>query len=525
MRNDCTGFGCKKFSRGCYNAANNDLQNNVTDNTYAAVDLGSNSFHMLLARMEGEQLQVLDRLKEMVRLAGGLDEKNRLTAKAQERAIACLQRMGQRLQGVPTDQLRIVGTNTLRKAKNAREFLARAEEAIGHPIEIISGREEARLLYLGVAHSLPGDQGRRLVADIGGGSTEVIIGKGFEAKLRESLHMGCVSMTQAYFADGKIKKSNWKKAVTHALLELRPLLHDYRKKGWDVAVGASGSMRSTATVLEENGWSAEGITRSGLEQLKRFCFDAGKIKALDSLAGLSGERLPVFIGGVVIIHALFEAFELERMGVSTGALREGVIYDLSGRHHHQDVRARSIDYLMEQFHVDREQVARVAGLLQQILEIGGKTLSLTEEERNLLFWAAELHELGLSIAHSQFHKHGAYLIEHADTPGFSTQEQAQLAFLVRAQRRKFPRALLEQFSEKQQLSLLLLSVLLRVALVLRRDRTDMDIQIKKIKWDGKSLTLNFAPGWLEAHPLYQADLEQEAVYLKNAGVGLRVDNH
>lgn len=495
----------------------------MTENTYAAVDLGSNSFHMLLARMDGEQLQVLDRLKEMVRLAGGLDEKNRLTESAQDKAIACLERIGQRLKDVPVEQLRVVGTNTLRKAKNAKEFLLRAEEAIGHQIEIISGREEARLLYLGVAHSLPSDQGKRLVVDIGGGSTELIIGKAFDPRLRESVHMGCVSMTREYFSDGKISKSNWKKAVTHALLELRPLLGSYHDKGWKLAVGASGSMRSTATVLMENGWSDHGITRGGLQQLKEYCLRAGKIDDLNSLAGLSNERHPVFIGGAVIIYALFEAFDLERMDVSIGALREGVIYDLSGRHHHKDIRARSIDFLAEQFHIDLEQVARVTGLLQQILSLGEKSLALTPDERNLLFWASELHELGLSIAHSQFHKHGAYLIEHADTPGFSNQEQTQLAFLIRAQRRKFPGLLFGEFSEKQQLSLLLLTVLLRIALVLRRDRTDLDIKLEKIKWDGKTFMLGFESGWLEGHPLYQADLEQEAVYLKNAGVKINIE--
>ena len=380
----------------------------MLEHTYAAVDLGSNSFHMLLARMEGEQLQVLDRLKEMVRLAGGLDEKNRLTEEAQDVAIACLERMGQRLQDVSADQLRVVGTNTLRKAKNSREFLRRAEAAIGHKIEVISGREEARLLYLGVAHSLPNDQGNRLVVDIGGGSTEVIIGEGFEARLRESLHMGCVSMTREHFADGRITKSAWKSAVTHALLELRPLVGDYRRQGWNIAVGSSGSMRSTATVLEENGWSEQGITWSGVKKLKKICLNAGEIDKLSAITGLSEERLPVFIGGVVIIYALFQSFDLEKMDVSLGALREGLIYDLSGRYHHKDIRSRSIDYLAEQFHIDQQQADRVRVLLEKILELSKQSLSLTPDEHDLLFWAAELHELGLSIAHSQYHKHGAY---------------------------------------------------------------------------------------------------------------------
>jgi exopolyphosphatase/guanosine-5'-triphosphate,3'-diphosphate pyrophosphatase len=493
----------------------------MSEKTYAAVDLGSNSFHLLLARMEGAQMQVIDRLKEMVRLAGGLDKDGNLTEESQQLALSCLERFGQRLRDIPAEQVRIVGTNTLRKAKNSKTFLQRAEAAVGHRIDVVSGREEARLLYLGVAHSLPSDQGRRLVVDIGGGSTELIVGEKFSAKLRESLHMGCVSMTQTFFADGKISKSNWKKAVTHAMLELRPILQDYTQAGWQIAVGSSGTMRSTADVLESQGWSTQGITREGLEQLKKQMLKLGEVAKLSELKGLSSDRAPVFAGGVAIIEALFESFGLKEMSVAAGALREGLIYDLGGRSRHKDIRARGIDHLVRLYHVDTRQAGRVSDLLKQILKLGEDTLQFSNEEKNLLFWAAQLHELGLVIAHSQYHKHGAYLIEHADTPGFSNQEQAQLAFLIRAQRRKFPHDLLQTFSPNLQPVLMLLAVMLRLALVLRRDRSDTSIKLKSVTLNKPVLSVEFESGWLESHPLYKADLEQEADYLDDWGFTLQ----
>ena len=488
--------------------------------TLAAIDLGSNSFHLLVARLENDQLQVLDRHKEMVRLAGGLDEANNLDPQTRARALACLRRFGQRLEGLPPQNVRIVGTNTLRRARNAADFIAEAEQAVGHEIEIISGREEARLIYLGVAHSLPSEPARRLVVDIGGGSTEVILGEGFDTRLRESLSMGCVSMTRRFFGDGRITAEAWQAAVTHAELALLPLIRPYTERGWAVAVGSSGTLRSVAQVQRALGWSEGGITARGLRRLRKALLAAGCSEALD-LPGLSEERRPVFVGGAAIAYAVFEAFRLEHMGISAGALREGVVYDLAGRLHHADVRGRSIAHLVKTFRVDTDQVARVQQVMARLLALGEASLGLTDAERQLLDWAVQLHEVGRVVAHGRYHRHGAYLVRHADMPGFSRQEQERLALLIRLQRRRLGGKALHRLPARERGRLLRLALLLRVALVLRRDRRDAPVPLERVKWKDGQLKLRFASGWLEAHPLTAADLAREAERALAAGWRLK----
>ena len=487
----------------------------------AAIDLGSNSFHMVVAKMVNDQIQIVDQYKEMVRLGGGLDKRQRITTKARKTALECLKRFGQRVSGFPEENVRIVGTNTLRKAKNAAQFIHAAEEAVGYPVEVISGREEARLIYLGVAHFLPSTPGNRLVVDIGGGSTEVIIGHHFQTLQRESLHMGCVSMTQRFFSDGKISRANWNKAVTHAMLELRPLLKVYRDLGWDLAVGASGTLKSVAQVQEAMGWSEHGlITRAGMKKLKNAILKFDAVNAL-SLNGLSERRQPVFVGGAAIVQALFDAFDLETMQPSRGALREGVLYDLAGRRHHQDVRGRTIDDLVRRFNVDSAQAERVMRLLLQIIELDDDRLGLSQSEIAMLLWAAELHELGRAVAHSHYHRHGAYLIEHADLPGFSRREQHFLAELIRNQRRKVQPV--EGMDKRDLGSFFKLLVLLRLALILCRERTDEPARIETVSWVEKGkLRVKFESGWLKTRPLTKVDLEEESRYLKEAGLGLRI---
>lgn len=324
----------------------------------AAVDLGSNSFHLVIARVHGEEVALLDREREQVQLAGGLGKHGRLGARAQERALACLRRFGQRLHAVRSARLRAVGTNTLRAASNREEFLARAEEALGRPIEVISGREEARLIYLGVAHSLPDAPGPRLVVDIGGGSTECILGERFEALEVHSLKMGCVQLTRKYFGDGTISRGALQEATLAAASEFRSIARKFRDAGWTHAVGASGTMRAAASVLRAQGWSEDGITRSGLEQLREALLGAGHVKRL-KLDGLKSSRAPVFPGGLAILLALFDRMQPESLSVSSGALREGVLYDLLGRIRHEDVRERTIRNFQERQRVDRAQAARV----------------------------------------------------------------------------------------------------------------------------------------------------------------------
>jgi len=302
------------------------MANNIE--TAAAVDLGSNSFHMIVAEVNGGRLKVVDKMREMVRLAGGLDEKNRLRDEVAVRAVDCLRRFGQRLRGVPKGNVRAVGTNTLRKARNSGQFVARAEEALGHPIDVISGHEEARLIYLGVSHSLEDDSRQRLVVDIGGGSTELIVGRKFEPRYMESLHMGCVSSSQRYFRDGKITAQQMHAAEIAAHQELESLTTVYRKIGWETSVGASGTILAIHDAVHSEGWSKDGITPAALKKLSKALISAGHVDNLE-LNGVTAERAPVFPGGVAILSAIFEALGIEQMGVASGALREGLIQDPS----------------------------------------------------------------------------------------------------------------------------------------------------------------------------------------------------
>ncbi len=290
--------------------------------TYAAVDLGSNSFHLLVARREHGELRVIDQIKEMIRLGGGLDQDGTLDPAVQERAFACLARFGQRLRGIPANNLRAVGTQTFRRLKNANAFLAVAETALGCSIDIIAGREEARLVYLGVTQGVSGHEERRLVIDIGGGSTELVIGEGLEPIEMESLQYGCVSLTRQFFADGKITRKRWKKAVRSVMADLQELQTRYRQTGWDSAIGSSGSIKAIAEICRLQSWVEKDINMDALYFLRDKLLSFGSIDAVD-LPGLSERRHPVLVGGLVMLLACFKALRLENMKVSPYALREG----------------------------------------------------------------------------------------------------------------------------------------------------------------------------------------------------------
>jgi exopolyphosphatase/guanosine-5'-triphosphate,3'-diphosphate pyrophosphatase len=491
-----------------------------TPQVVGAVDLGSNSFHMLVARIAGEQIQVLDRLREMVRLGAGLDENNILSIEAQQRALACLKRFGQRLREMPVDSVRIVGTNVLRAAKNAQEFLEAAEATLNHPIEIISGREEARLVYLGVAHSLASGTEKRLVIDIGGGSTEFIIGQGFESLCRESINMGCVSMTQRYFSEGSIRTKNLRRAEVTALLELQPIEELFQKTGWDTVIGASGTMRAVGRVIREMGWG-DTINLKGLQELRRTLLDIGSIEAL-KLKGLGPQRTPVFIGGVAILLGIFEGLQIEKITISDGALREGLVYDMLGRITHEDVRERTIQDLSQRYLVDVSQAERIADTALACLSQVAPAWDLVNEEfAHMLSWAARLHEIGLNIAHENYHKHSEYLLIHSDLAGFSRQEQLLLATLVRVHaRRRFPNGLCEWCPHIECLQLTKLCVLLRLAVLLHRSRLASPLPEMVLQAQGNNLSVRFPPNWLEQHPLTQADLEQENHYLQEVDLSL-----
>lgn len=487
----------------------------------AAVDLGSNSFHMLVARIHAGQIQVIDRMKEMVRLAGGLGDDGRLNADAMARGITCLERFGQRLAGMPRGSVRIVGTNTLRAAKNGAEFIRKAEQAIGHPVEIIAGREEARLVYLGVAHSDVAVDGQRLVVDIGGGSTELIIGQGFRPRKTESVPLGCVSLTRAFFADGRIDKQRLQRAERRAEIELSPYKEEYRKAGWQRAVGSSGSARALAAVAVANGWSESGITRESLAQIRKEIVRVGHIDELE-LEGLSDERRPVFVGGFVAMQAVFAALKIERMAISDGALREGLVYDWLDRDEHDDIRRATVKRLQKMFSVDVGHADRVAETAGQLFRIVAKDWGFAKGPEDVeappfgdwLDTAARLHEIGLAIAHSGYHHHGAYVLAHADMPGLTRAAQAVVASLVHAHRRKFKANRFELLDEAARPDAMRLTTLLRLAVLLHRDRAPRaHLPNLSLTAEGNRLHVRFPEDWLDEHPLTVTDLEREQDYL------------
>ena len=482
----------------------------------AAVDLGSNSFRLQIARVENNQLYMLDGLRESVRLAAGLTEDKRLDKPAQQRALACLQRFGERLRGLPREAVRAVGTNSLRIAKNAPEFLQQAEAALGFPIDVIAGREEARLIYRGVAQGLPQTEGTRLVMDIGGGSTEFIIGSGLQPHKLESLYMGCVSYSVKFFPDGKINKSNLKQAELAARNEVQAIASEFSRGNWDIAFGSSGTSRVLCDIIEMNGFSDGGITREGLEQLRTQLLKAGDMAKFD-LPGLKPDRTAVLSGGFSIMYAAFCELGIEHMQTAIGALREGLLYDLLGRFHHNDMREVTVQQFMRRYHVDSRQAARVAHLADLL---AGQFLEgqIDDETSSLLAWAARLHEIGISVAHSGYHKHTAYILANADMPGFSKTEQSYLSLLALAHRGN-----MEKLRGKLDTPEKMAQVMaLRLAALIYRNRGDVDLPAMQGHFSGTKFHLALAPGWLVQNPLTEAALLEELKQWKGLGVNMQV---
>ncbi|MGP1675675.1 MAG: exopolyphosphatase [Burkholderiales bacterium] len=484
--------------------------------TLAAVDLGSNSFHLQIGRVVEDQIYLLDGLREPVRLGAGLTRDKRIDRATQVRALDALRRFSDRLRGLPADAVRVVGTNALRVAKNSRLFLVEAKEALGFPIEIIAGREEARLIYLGVAHSLPLSREKRLVMDIGGGSTEFIIGIGVEPELMDSLYMGCVSFSMKYFADGKIEKSMFKQAELAARNELQTIVKQYTRHGWAEAVASSGTARSIAAILEANGWSEHGISASGLDKLRSAFLKAGEVERL-SLPGLREDRTSILPGGLAIMCAAFAELGLEQLSVTDAALRQGVLYDLLGRVQKHDMREVTMRQFMRRYHVDTAQARRVAELAARLychLHQGGSDPHAAQA----LAWGAALHEIGISIAHNGYHKHSAYVIANADMPGFSRMEQSQLARLVLAHRGKL--------AKLQDLSPVPgdweLVFCLRLASLFCRSRTDIDLPRLACELTESGFRLLLPADLLEDRPLSAAALADEADEWKSIGLRLEL---
>lgn len=469
--------------------------------------------------MADDQLFMLDSLKDMVRLGAGLGKDKSLTQGSIDCAVECLRRFGERLRGFDPHSVRVVATNTFRIARNAAELVERSEKALGFPIEIIAGREEARMIFIGVAHSLPPFEGKRMDMDIGGGSTEFVIGRGFEPSAMESLYMGCVSYSMRFFADGKLSEGNLKRAEIAARTEIQGIRHHFSAGHWDQAIGSSGSARALGQIMQLNGWSDGDITDAGLATLKKHMVKAKDIKSLQ-LKGLSAERSPVLAGGFSIMAAAFAELGIERMTVAGGALREGVLYELLGRMQHHDTREATVRQFMRRYHVDTSQTKRVQMLALKLLDRVAHTLKMeTPVARLYMAWAARLHEIGISITHSSYHKHSAYIVENADMPGFSKKEQELLGLLLRLQRRTLSKYPLPPLQDDRITFILVL----RLAVLFHRNRMDTPVPELSLFRERSRFVLGISADWLADNPLTETELEAEAVFWGDAGVTLRIE--
>ncbi|MDU3155602.1 exopolyphosphatase [Hafnia alvei] len=482
----------------------------------AAIDLGSNSFHMVIARIVNGALQVLGRLKQRVHLADGLDSNNMLSEEAIERGIACLALFAERLQGFPEENVCIVGTHSLRQAANAEEFLKRAAKVIPYPIEIISGHEEARLIFMGVAHTQP-EKGRKLVIDIGGGSTEMVIGEDFDPLLVESRRMGCVSFARQFFPNGEISKDNFQRARLAAAQKLENMAWQYRIQGWQSALGASGSIKAAHEVLIALGEKDGLITAERLELLRNEVLKYKRFSEL-ALPGLSEDRQAVFVPGLSILCGVFDALAIKQLRLSDGALREGVLYEMEGRFRHQDIRSRTARSLAEHYNIDHEQAYRVLSTVQQLYAqwMAQNSKLVHPQLEALLNWAAMLHEVGLSINHSGMHRHSAYILQNTNLPGFNQEQQLLLATLVRFHRKgvkldELPRLTL--FKKKQYIPLI---QILRLAALLNNQRQSTTTpESLELETNGFHWILRFPQGYLQQNNLVQLDVEKEQSYWKD----------
>ncbi|MBU6271076.1 MAG: Ppx/GppA family phosphatase [Betaproteobacteria bacterium] len=482
----------------------------------AAVDLGSNSFRLLIGRVEqsgsGVQVQPLDALKAPVRLAAGLTPEGMIDAPAQQRALEALARFGERLRSFSPDAVRAVATNTLRVARNASHFRATAEAALGFPIDIIAGHEEARLIYCGAAHALPADGRNRLVVDIGGGSTECIIGQDYETHLLESVSVGCVSLTRKHFPDGNLSRSSFEKAVLRARAALAPIGLAYRREGWDYAVGTSGTAKSLSQIAAAQ-WGRTELTRQGLRDIADALLAAGSAERL-RLEGLRADRRPVLAGGLAAMIAVFEELELPAMRYCPGALRQGLLYDLLGRETEGDMRELTVARMSARYGLDPAHGARVAETARAMLGQADRgPAEQRSADRDLLGWTAQLAEVGMSISHEDHHRHSGYILSHADMPGFSQNEQARMASLALGQGgglRKMRGAITD---ERDWLMLLCL----RVAIILHRRRDGEEVPLPALFARAGRVRIELPAAWAQRHPLSDESLRAEAATWNEVG--------
>ena len=496
----------------------------IDEELLAAIDMGSNSFHLAIARVDHGEVKKVASMSEKVQLAAGLDENKNLTEAAQQRGLACLSRFVGRLGSVQPNRLRIVATNALRQAKNGHEFIQKAAEILPKHIEIIAGREEARLIYLGVSHTMV-NSGRRLVIDIGGGSTELIIGEEFEPIHTESLQMGCVAFTKAFFVDGEINQKSFDKAVVAARKELSGIANTYKEAGWDTVVGSSGTIKACRQITVNMGWSneKEELTRDGLDKLKEKLLKYKHVAEME-FDGLKEDRRAVLPAGIAILYAIFDVLELDKLVYSDGALREGVMYDLLGRFQHEDIRDRSVQALMGRYNADPKQAERVVNMAQHLFDGVADSLKLTTEDSDLLRRAAYLHEIGLAISHAGYHRHGACLLQHSDIAGFSQIDQNHLSHLVAHHRRKLRSDARVDVMKVGGNKLVYLCLLLRLAVLLNHSRSDQMLPAIELTVGNAQQWQLSVSGNAAQWPLLVADLHDEQAQFKHWDVELDIQS-
>ncbi|TLX45175.1 guanosine-5'-triphosphate,3'-diphosphate diphosphatase [Pseudoalteromonas phenolica] len=479
------------------------------NNVFAVIDLGSNSFHMLIAKHIAGGVHTIGRVKRKVRLAAGLDENNTLSSDAMQRGWECLALFAERLQDIPKQNISIVATATLRLATNAQEFKIQAEKILNHKINIISGELEARTIYKGVAHT-SACQGKQLVIDIGGASTEVVIGKGFEALLYKSLDMGCVTYLERYFQNGLLSEKNFEQAIAAAHNVITPIKSQYIETGWELAIGASGTVQAIQEILAATG-QTDQLSLEKLQHIKAEAIKHKNVSTL-SLPGLSEERRLVFVSGLAILIALFEALNIQQMGLAGGALREGVLYSMISDLHHSNIRERTLESFALRFHTDKEQAKRVSDVALLIAKQLQHAWQLDLQQVNVLLCAtAHLHEIGLLIDYKQYHQHSAYILSNTDMPGYSPAEKKVIVSLLKGHRADLNDALFSHLGANKALTEKLVRII-RLAVILSMRRKDDVLPTFEVKADKNRLNISFSEDWLAQHPLMKSELEQESVY-------------
>lgn len=490
--------------------------------TVAAIDLGSNSFHMILAKIEAPNIKIINRTKRRVQLASGLDKDGYLAEDAIERGLNCLSMFAEKLQGFKAHNVKIVATFTLRKAKNAQEFLVRAANILPFPIEIISGSEEARLIFLGIAHT-QAYSGKKLVIDIGGGSTELIIGSEFTPLYLNSKHMGCVSFTQRFFSDDECCERNFYNAQLACEQKLENIAAKYKSSNWDIAIGSSGSIKAIREMIIANGHEDGIITLHRLDKIIELCFKCKKISKLN-IPGLSAERAPVIMAGIAILRAILKSLAIDELLFSSAALREGVLYELDEKFRSGDIRIRTVKALTKSYALDIRHAQNVQITADHLARQALKSTFIqpkTQELCSMLNWAASLHEIGLNINYKAFHKHSAYIMEHINLPGFSHEQQRVIAILARFQRKSLKLKEMPELIIYKAKHIYPLIKLLRLAIVLNAQRqekavTNVELEIVENKHQCE-WNLIFNDKFLQENRLLRADLENEKIYWNQVG--------